>query len=168
MNAIAFTGNLKFFIMLLTPHTLVGASIGASTNNVSLIIILAFLSHFILDAIPHFDWGTWHNYDSNFKLEKKDYILLVTDVSTAGILLFWVWTKWDYNIYIVLGAFSAVLVDLIDNVPFWKRWMRQTSFGRFIHKIHTFVHYKIKPKYWYWGVITQVLIIGGCLCFLID
>ena len=152
--------------MLLTPHALVGASIGASTENIPLIIILGIASHYFLDAIPHFDWGTWHNYEPNFKLEKKDYTLLSVDVIVLMILLFWIWTKWSYNIYIGVGIFSAVLIDLIDNVPFWKHNLRKTSIGKIIHNIHTKVHFYIKPKYWFWGVLTQFTVIILCLYYL--
>ena len=43
--------------MIITPHLLVGAAIGAKTHNLGLIIILGLLSHLILDKIPHWDYG---------------------------------------------------------------------------------------------------------------
>jgi len=39
--------------MLLTPHILVGALIGFKIQNPWLVFILAIISHFALDAIPH-------------------------------------------------------------------------------------------------------------------
>ena len=108
-------------IMLLTPHTLVGASIGASIQNIPLIIVLGISSHFVLDAIPHFDWGTWHNYEKDFQLEAKDYILLICDIMLATVLFYWVWNANNFDYLMLLGAFCAVLPDLIDNVPFWKQ-----------------------------------------------
>lgn len=41
--------------MTATNHTLTGAVIGAAIPNPIIAIPLAFLSHFVLDAIPHFD-----------------------------------------------------------------------------------------------------------------
>ena len=39
--------------MLITVHFLVGAAIGKYVGQTWLIIILALLSHYILDALPH-------------------------------------------------------------------------------------------------------------------
>ncbi len=43
--------------MIITPHLLVGAAIGAKVKNFGWIIVLALLSHFVLDKIPHWDYG---------------------------------------------------------------------------------------------------------------
>ncbi|MHA1372087.1 MAG: hypothetical protein ACTSRA_20500 [Promethearchaeota archaeon] len=154
--------------MLLTPHTLVGASIGASIQNIPLIIVLGISSHFVLDAIPHFDWGIWHNYEKNFQLETKDYILLICDIMLATVLFYWVWNANNFDYLMLLGAFCAVLPDLIDNVPFWKHRARKTWFGGQLHTLHIKVHFLIKPKYWYWGVVTQIIIIIACIYYLLD
>lgn len=43
--------------MLLAPHILVGAAVAASTPNPLLGLIFAFLSHFLLDRIPHWEYS---------------------------------------------------------------------------------------------------------------
>ena len=43
--------------MLLAPHILVGAVIAASTPNPLLGLLFAFLSHFLLDRIPHWEYS---------------------------------------------------------------------------------------------------------------
>ena len=43
--------------MLVTNHVLSGAVIGAATRRVVPSFALGVLSHFALDAIPH--WGNW-------------------------------------------------------------------------------------------------------------
>jgi len=145
--------------MLLTPHAMVGAAIGASTDNLAYIIILAILSHFILDFIPHFDWGTWHEGDKKFKLVTKDYLLVGCDISILLILTYFLWHNVGSNIYILVGMFFAVLVDLIFNVPFWQEFTRNAPILKNIQKIHEKVHFRLKQKYWYLGVITQTLVI---------
>ena len=42
--------------MLLTPHTLVGVAIATNISNPFLAIPLAFISHFLGDKIPHWDF----------------------------------------------------------------------------------------------------------------
>jgi len=152
--------------MLLTPHAAVGAAIGASTENIPLIIILGILSHFLLDAIPHFDWGTWHFYEPDFKLETKDYVLLAGDVILASSFVLWVWSNY-HSVNMMIGTFSAVLVDLIDNVPFWKHQVRKTVFGKILHFWHRKLHFLLKPKLWYLGVLTQLVIIVGSIWVII-
>lgn len=144
--------------MLLTPHALVGVSIGASTDNIPLIIVLAFLSHFILDMIPHFDWGTWHK-EEDFKLELKDYLLVGFDGLMMILVLNWLWNNNNFDNLMLWGSFSAILVDLIDNVPFWKNWIRNFFPFNKLHLLHKLVQYRLKLQYWYWGVITQLIVI---------
>ena len=43
--------------MLLAPHILVGAAVAVSTSNPILGLLFAFLSHFILDRIPHWEYS---------------------------------------------------------------------------------------------------------------
>lgn len=43
--------------MIVTPHLLLGAAIGAKIKHFGWIIVLAIISHFILDKIPHWDYG---------------------------------------------------------------------------------------------------------------
>ena len=42
--------------MIITPHMLVGAAIGARVRNIWLVFILAWLSHYLLDFLPHWDY----------------------------------------------------------------------------------------------------------------
>jgi hypothetical protein len=42
--------------MILSVHLIFGVAIGSIINNIPLAIISAFLSHYILDIIPHVDY----------------------------------------------------------------------------------------------------------------
>ncbi len=44
--------------MTATAHALVSAAIAAAIPNPSLALPLAFVSHFVMDAVPHWDFGT--------------------------------------------------------------------------------------------------------------
>jgi len=43
--------------MLLSPHIIVGAAVATSVANPLLGVALAFLSHFVLDRIPHWEYS---------------------------------------------------------------------------------------------------------------
>ena len=42
--------------MLSTPHLLVGATVGSFTRNPLAAFAAGFVSHFIMDRVPHWDW----------------------------------------------------------------------------------------------------------------
>lgn len=42
--------------MLTSVHALVGVAIGRAVGDTSLVIPLSFVSHYVLDAIPHYSW----------------------------------------------------------------------------------------------------------------
>lgn len=152
--------------MLLTPHSILGASIGELVNSWPIVLVLGILSHYILDALPHFDWGTWHENEDDFVPNTRDYILACLDIILTIVSIVYIFIKLKYNYLILLGAGSAILPDLIDNVPFWKYQVRKTKFGKFTHQIHCAIHYRLKYKYWYIGILTQLIIIGGSLLVL--
>lgn len=43
--------------MISLNHVLAGTAIGLAVKQPALVAVLAFLSHFVLDAIPHYDYG---------------------------------------------------------------------------------------------------------------
>jgi len=138
---------------------MVGAAIGASTDNLGYIIILAILSHFILDIIPHYDWGIWHEGERDFHLRLRDYLLVATDGLLLLIFTYILWDNIAGNLNILIGMFFAVLIDLIFNVPFWKNYTVNAPILKYVQKLHETFHFRLKQKYWYLGVITQIIVI---------
>jgi hypothetical protein len=108
--------------MVLTPHLLAGAVIGAKTHNLGLIIILGLLSHLILDRIPHWDYP--NSGISNFKDHRnfKNLIIDILKIVADGvigliIILVIALEKNDLLqpkniIFMSLGVFFATLPDI--------------------------------------------------------
>lgn len=128
--------------MIIACHVLVGAAIAEKTQNPALGLLFAFLSHYVLDFIPH------EEYIKNFKdLEKKplgDVLKLAFDFSLAvSIVLVFS----EHKLLALFGGLSATLPD-IDNLFFlfpgwannklvkWDAWFHSK-------KIHYFKHKKI-------------------------
>lgn len=59
--------------MILTPHILTATVIASQTQNVWLVSILSIASHYLLDALPH--------YEYNIKILKNDGL---TETSLSG------------------------------------------------------------------------------------
>ena len=94
--------------MLLLAHVVTGAVIGETIKNPILVSLFAFVSHFILDAVPH-----W-NYNVPKKFNWWDYFKVTPDLfaaSTAYLaFLFSLPNSW---LPISLGVFFAALPDFM-------------------------------------------------------
>ncbi len=62
--------------MTATAHALVSSAIAASVANPHVALPLAFISHFVMDAVPHWDFGT--NWRSRTKKETGAVAILDT------------------------------------------------------------------------------------------
>lgn len=102
--------------MLLTPHTAVGIAIGAAVHNPVLAIPLAFLSHFGLDWIPHWDDVGLDDLGHKGRLSRRTLRIIILDifVSLSILLYFLYWAMPDYGVgmTIAASAFAANLPDL--------------------------------------------------------
>lgn len=68
-----------------TAHTLVAGAIAAKIGNPALALPLSFASHFILDSIPHWDFGT--NWRKRTKFATGAFAIVDTVV---GLSLAWI------------------------------------------------------------------------------
>ena len=60
--------------MTLASHIIISGLLGASTHNYFLAAIFGFVSHFIVDAIPHWDDYLSPEFDSRAKSEKGHFL----------------------------------------------------------------------------------------------
>jgi len=154
--------------MTLTAHAVVGATMVQILPGAPVLAVtLALSSHFILDAIPHWDYplrsasktkgavvGVAFNYDFTFL---RDLFFVSLDI-LLGLLLVWLLYRpaIDQWPLLLAGVVAAILPDFL-----------QFAYGRyggyFLTKIqwwHNFCHSQIslnsKP---FWGVSSQAIIV---------
>ena len=107
--------------MIIIPHILVGAAIGAKIKHIGWIIVLALLSHTILDKIPHYDYG--YGEIKRFQAHKSYKILFIhflklTIDGLIGLLIISsiIWykniIKLEYLLPISIGILAAILPDI--------------------------------------------------------
>lgn len=161
--------------MTLTTHGVTGALIVASMPVYPVVgLILAFGSHFLLDALPHWDYKIL----SLDKIEAKKGVVVMTGgrnffldlfrigtdgflglMLTAGISLFF----FDSVLWLLIaGALAAMFPDFLQFV-----------FGRFkfeflrpLQNFHSDIHTKIKiENNLLYGVGSQAGLI--CLCLIL-
>lgn len=74
--------------MTATNHALTGAIIGLSLSNPYLAIVLAFVSHFALDALPHFDFAAGRNSDEHLRTKAFKIYLILNFISCVLLVIF--------------------------------------------------------------------------------
>ena len=169
--------------MLFTTHSVVGAAAGAATGDPYLGFAAGVLSHHVLDAIPHFDQGTFYlersgpqylgmtqisNYRGGFS--RRDWAMLFIDWAVAAAVfgaVFWATpvSRWEL---IVLGAFGGLLPDVVDSSPLWSKKLR-AAFGAVAayHTFHAFFHWTVARKEFWLGIATQAALLTVSLAYLL-
>jgi len=146
--------------MLLGAHLMAGAAAGEYINNPYLAFAAGFILHFILDAVPHFDTTD----DNKFTFRQ---IALISVDGIIGLLIFFVCYRQFsvHKISFLAGALGGIVPDIIDNVPFWQKIIKNNKFGKKFHSFHAWVQsIKVAPIP---GIAVQYLIIAITVLILI-
>lgn len=158
--------------MLATPHLLTGAAIGILFGSLPAVIVIAFLSHFALDAIPHTETSTFRpiaerDIDDQ-RIDKITYNIAYVDVAVGMIALTLILSN-KANIALPLaGAGAAILIDVINHVPLWKKYTRELPLFKQVYQFHKGIHYQLLTKFWPVGIITQIVVIGVAIWVLLS
>lgn len=134
--------------MLAINHALTGAVIGLSIGNPVLAIPAAFVSHFALDAVPHYDPpGTEHTRISTARFTKQ----LTTDASVCLILViilcFAKPTDWLLASACAFVATSPDFFWLPKYIAAQKNKVL-TNTNWFL-RFHSFVQWRTGPRLWW-------------------
>lgn len=125
--------------MFLTVHATAGVLIGQQTGNIWLAFLAGFISHFILDAIPHGDQGLIKNrYNITLDELKLMRRLGITDTAIMGIVvsasyLFGLITA---PLTVLFSVAGSILPDYINALYIFLkvRWLEW--YFEFHYKIH--------------------------------
>lgn len=94
-----------------TAHTLVAGAIATKGGDPALALTLSFASHFLLDSIPHWDFGT--NWRKRTKGTTGIFAILDT---TVGFALAWILFSPTVAPLLLLGClFLSVLPDWLES-----------------------------------------------------
>jgi hypothetical protein len=139
--------------MLETPHGLVGMVIAAIVPNPLIGLPLAFLSHFVVDMLPHWNW------------EPDARPLSLTGIILDLILLEIFVVRFAFQsplqLNIAAAAFFAILPDLLE-APYIFLGFN----NRYLKKLCDFqkgIQNKVPPIP---GILTQLLLSAICLLVL--
>lgn len=147
--------------MILIPHLLLGAVVAQKIEYAPLAIILAFLSHYFLDLIPHVEYSIDNIKNKKWQGSLPDFLKVFLDFF-FGILLILIFSNNQPIVFVC--AFFAILPDGLSFLGylFYNKILK--SYNN-IHqeKIHFLKNKKFSM---FWRILSQVLIIFVSLFLL--
>ncbi|MFC1629620.1 hypothetical protein ACFL11_00100 [Patescibacteria group bacterium] len=151
--------------MILTAHILTGAAIVTKTQNPFLGLLFAFLSHYLLDFLPHNDYSEKLKNIKERRWKKSffDFSLVILDFS-FGVLLVFLFSK---NLFLSLvGGFFAVLPDTFSllHFLFHKNKLLNKYYIFQKEKLHYFNNKKVSV---FWQTLVQASVILISIFFLL-
>lgn len=152
---------LYYHIMTSTTHTLVAIAIAAKIGNPQISLPLSFLSNYLLDMVPHWDFGF------NWRLKSKTKLFLegLLDIVVSYALVFIIQKYYlpQVNLwYMLLVAFFAQLPDWLE-IPYLLFNWKFEPFA-FFYRIQHFIHRRLRFP---WGLLPQIAIALPLLYFAI-
>ncbi len=146
--------------MILMVHLLLGAVIVLKIKFLPLALPLAFLIHYPLDILPHWEYSIKNIKEKKWKNSFKDFLKVFVDIS-LGILLIFIFSK-NFSL-LLIGGLVAALPDaftLLGLITPNKLLMAHENFHR---EIHFPEGKKISPI---WGILTQLLVVIAAIYLL--
>ena len=148
--------------MTATNHAITGALIGLAVSNPALAVPLAFISHFALDAIPHYD-------SPGYELERIGSTRFRKQLSIDASLCFLLVVvlalrRPEHWLVVAFSAFMATFPDLL-----WlPKFLHVRTTGKllpnnnFFWKFHDKIQWRTGSKY-IWVEATWFIVFGGLL-----
>lgn len=157
--------------MTATAHALVSGAIAASIPNPLLSIPLSFLSHLVMDTVPHWDFGT--NWRSRTK--SKTGAVAITDTILGFSLAYFLFSGKAENAGVLWACMIAGnLPDWLE-APWYMFFAKSDTKGPAsragfwekltyrIYKTENVFHAKAQAPF---GIITQIATVGFFLLLL--
>lgn len=152
--------------MLLTPHTIVGIALATNIPNPYLAVLLSFVSHFLGDKVPHWD------FYSNTKREERVTgwrpMAVMGDLAVGvavgvGFTCYYFWVKNDPIIAatVFFSGIASVLPDALSSLTIVGG--KEGKFLKTLNKIQSKMQFQAPLP---WGIITQIIVILISLFFI--
>lgn len=140
--------------MLATNHTLTGIAIAVSVHNSFTAAVLAFFSHFALDAVPHFG-----NSQTLHPGTRQFIYLLIGDIALGSLAFFTSVVLWQEAAF---GIFFAVTAALAPDFLHPIKWF----FGKVVippfQEFHSRIQWSETPQ----GIIVEAVWFTALSAFL--
>lgn len=143
--------------MTATAHALVGGAIASTISDPSIGLSLSFISHPLLDLIPHWDFGNdWKN-----KNKTRLFIEASFDLGFGFVLAYILFGQHINFWYFSICILAAEILDMLE-APYWILGWRFAPFS-WIYKIQSNMQGRAKLPL---GIITQIIMVVGITLIL--
>ena len=151
--------------MLETPHVFVGAAIATKIPDPLIAIPLAFLSHFVLEMVPHWNPHLNSETEKYGYPTKKSTLLVVADSSLAlisgSLIAYSALPDTGRSLTVLFACLASILPDLIEAPYFFLRIRNKLIQKWIVFQKSIQNDTSIIP-----GLLTQVLTIAGVILWL--
>ena len=144
--------------MILFVHLLCGAAIAVLVKPLWLALILAFLSHYVLDALPHWEYSVALIEEKVWNKSLRDFLKVLLDISLGYLVLFSLGRDASG---ILLAAFAAIVPDGLT-------FLNIVGDGKilsWLQEAHEKIHYSKKTAP-FWRYFFPLLIILAAVAVL--
>lgn len=138
--------------MILFVHILAGGLIASVVKPLFLALILALMSHYFLDLIPHWQYSIENIKAKNWRQAKKEFLCVFLDGFSASVLIFFLSEN------IILSFAGAFFACLPDGLHLLYRIFPNSRLLAKHHSFHKIVNYANKNTPAFWGILTQTII----------
>lgn len=144
-----------------------GAAIAIKIGNPALALPLALASHFVLDLLPHWNPHLNREIKKYGRVTRRTTIIIIADVVASLVAGFYIASTALPNrelfITVLLGAFFAVLPDVVEAPYFFFRWKNPLIIKLAKFQSSLQVNVPFLP-----GLVSQILIISAAFWWALD
>jgi hypothetical protein len=149
--------------MTAVNHAITGSIIALVIDQPLLAIPLAFVSHFLQDALPHFGYPGNQGFGEAFRHRLTTIVLIVDPILVIGFLA--VLIHYSASTWVYLAAFAAVLPDFEWPVAYWGFEKKgQQPWRSPIGNLHWNIQKFERP----WGIFVEIFWYGLGMWLLIS
>jgi hypothetical protein len=141
--------------MTATNHALTGAIIGLAVTNPFIALPLAFMSHFLLDILPHFGYKGNKGFQEALR-HRNSKILPIVELALFVIILVLL-LRSSVSMWVYLCALLAVLPDfggVWNYLAYEKHGKKQ---NKFLYYFHIRFHRPIQRYERPWGIYIEII-----------
>lgn len=138
--------------MTAVSHALIGAAIAAKVGSPITCGLLAFVTHFVCDAIPHWDLGT------NWRLRPK-VVTGVLSISETILAIAATYAIFYHQVSSPQILAIAIIFSLIPDwleVPYYLLMPRSPRPFYYIYKVQSLIHSRLQAPA---GLFTQLVVV---------
>ncbi len=158
--------------MILTTHILASTAVSRyiAGGNPIVAFFWGWLSHYILDSLPHTDYGINCLSEKGLvQVSRRKKISDYARVGTEAVIgsLISLWLIQPHNLYQFLYWAAVVTGGVMPDFLHYLNNVVGLKVPQFLTKFHEGIHTKIKLRYThpYWGGISQFIICSIAIYF---